>query len=1254
MKTPTSKKIPPSAFDKADLALNTGHYNRPGLPALDYRLGRHDGFLRRMVSRISFQELPEVEGKTVRPLRPLTARDGDDPAIALLDAWASVAEVLTFYQERIANEGFLRTAKERRSVLELVRSLTYELKPGVAASTYLVFTVEDIPGTTGRARVPEGVQILSIPGQDEKPQTFETVEELEARAEWNLFKPQTRTLTGKIEPGAKEIYLKGVTTGLRPGDPILLVGKDRESSPGSEHWDFRILREVKTNPEKSFTTVRFDEKLGHERVHWLETGINPKIYSLRLRTYLFGNNAPLWGDLPLDAKREFVVENRGVLDVSLSPDRQQALSGGADATLTLWDLEGKQSVGNYYGHGKAVTCVAFVTDTQGRLLALSGSDDGTLKLWDLPSGETLHTFEMSHLEKGVKCLAVTPDGKRMISGHNDGKLSLWDLENYNWLYTFIAGGGPINDVAIRNDGSMALSGCEDMTLKLWKLDDDQIDLLHTYWDSRISGSKPTGHEVAVTTVAFSPKGDLVVSGGADDLVKLWHIDLKKRDSPISYRGHGGPINSLDVVEAMVMEPLGEVSKLLALSASSDKTLKVWELKDIWGENGELDQEEVSQLVKERRSLHGHTDGVSSVVISEDKAEALSGGDDGSLKLWDWNPLPAGANKVLSLGKTSRLDQVLEWPDFTIRENQIDLDATYPKIFPDSWVVLAESSYVELYQALGVSEEVRSGFTISGNVTRIETDTEENIRRFPLRTTSVFAQSEQLEMASVDVPVTGPVEGSKIVLDRFVPNLSTGQPLIFTGKRMQARVADGIDELFLFSADRTQKVKVKSGDLLEVLKPPVENENGAYDWHLRERNGFSGFLTAPEDHINLHPAAEKGEPVSEVAFLLSTEDHQEETELFLQSPLKNLYDRSTLSIQANVARATHGKTVTEVLGSGDGTKKNQRFTLLEPPLTFVPASTPTGGKSTLELRANGALWEETPSLFGLESGEEKFIVRIDNESKATITFGDGTSGAGLPTGQENVEAVYRTGIGFVGQVAANSLELLKTKPLGIRSVTNPLPASGAADPETMAEAREKAPLSVLTMERIVSRQDFEDFARGFPGIGKAQAKELQDGETRLLHLTVAAVDGGEVAAGSELAIVLGKAIDGVREPLQKVSIDSYLLFPFELEASVLVDPRFETDLVLTKVENALKKAFSFQMRSFGQAVTMSEVISVIQSVPEVMATDINQLHRLSGAVNNSGPTARLPATTAHLIEGGICPAELLLLDPHGIKLTEMKA
>src|SRR5690349_15180124 len=87
--------------------------NRPGLPVLSYRAGTHGAFLETMKARLSSTVFDAVglDGQTIQtyqPLAGLTTRSSSDPAIALLDGWATVGDVLTFYQERIANEGFLR------------------------------------------------------------------------------------------------------------------------------------------------------------------------------------------------------------------------------------------------------------------------------------------------------------------------------------------------------------------------------------------------------------------------------------------------------------------------------------------------------------------------------------------------------------------------------------------------------------------------------------------------------------------------------------------------------------------------------------------------------------------------------------------------------------------------------------------------------------------------------------------------------------------------------------------------------------------------------------------------------------------------------------------------------------------------------------------------------------------------------------------------------------------------------------------
>ena len=118
-----------------EIAVPASEVNPPGLTALNYRAGTYATFFETMVARLTGFTLtvpyPSGSGtETLTSLSALTTRDPSDPSVALLDAWAVVADVLTFYQERIANEGYLPTARERRSVRELSRSIGYLLRPG--------------------------------------------------------------------------------------------------------------------------------------------------------------------------------------------------------------------------------------------------------------------------------------------------------------------------------------------------------------------------------------------------------------------------------------------------------------------------------------------------------------------------------------------------------------------------------------------------------------------------------------------------------------------------------------------------------------------------------------------------------------------------------------------------------------------------------------------------------------------------------------------------------------------------------------------------------------------------------------------------------------------------------------------------------------------------------------------------------------------------------------------------------------------
>jgi len=350
----------------------------------------------------------------------------------------------------------------------------------------------------------------------------------------------------------------------------------------------------------------------------------------------------------------------------------------------------------------------------------------------------------------------------------------------------------------------------------------------------------------------------------------------------------------------------------------------------------------------------------------------------------------------------------------------------------------------------------------------------------------------------------------------------------------------------------------------------------------------------------------------------------------------------------VVAATHGETVAgEVLGSGDGTATHQRFTLRRSPLTQVPAQTPSGVLDTLEVRVDGVAWQESPSLFPLGPHDPGYLVRIDDDARATVVFGDGQRGARLPTGQENVRATYRFGIGPEGNVRAGALSLLPHRPLGIREVRNPVPATGGTAPETLLDARVNAPLTVLTLDRVVSLRDHEDFARAFGGIAKARAVALWGGSAYFVHVTVAAAGGAAVDAG--MLENLRAACDAVRDPARPVRIAGYRPLAFVVSVAVLTDPAYLTDDVHARVAGALRAAYAFDRRSFAQPVTAAEAVTVVQGVPGVVAANLTALH-----LATEPPAVRevLVAHDARPGRGGVVPAELLLADRDALTVTEL--
>lgn len=381
-----------------------------------------------------------------------------------------------------------------------------------------------------------------------------------------------------------------------------------------------------------------------------------------------------------------------------------------------------------------------------------------------------------------------------------------------------------------------------------------------------------------------------------------------------------------------------------------------------------------------------------------------------------------------------------------------------------------------------------------------------------------------------------------------------------------------------------------------------------------------------------------------------------TTLFFENGMMHTYVRATVTVNANIAEATHGESVMEILGSGDAALTAQRFLLKRPPLTYVAtAASATGSESTLEVRVDDVLWEGRSSLYGAADDMQAYTVRHDDDGNATVIFGDGRQGARLPTGTANIVARYRSGIGLDGMVGAGRLTVLQTKPLGIRDATNPVAASGADDAETLDDARDAAPVTVRTLGRIVSLEDYADYARTFAGVGKATASVLWTGRERIVALTIGSASGDPVPENDVLRRNLVVAIAAARAPLGPFRVVTFQPLFFSMSAQIAIDASLLAERVLQAVRTALLEAFSFPRRRFGQDVTAAEVVTVIHSVGGVEAVILTALHLVTEGAGGTPTTAsRLVAEPARWEDGALVQADLLRINPAGIQLTVVQS
>ena len=309
--------------------------------------------------------------------------------------------------------------------------------------------------------------------------------------------------------------------------------------------------------------------------------------------------------------------------------------------------------------------------------------------------------------------------------------------------------------------------------------------------------------------------------------------------------------------------------------------------------------------------------------------------------------------------------------------------------------------------------------------------------------------------------------------------------------------------------------------------------------------------------------------------------------------------SPIDVFFNLVKVSQGKTVaSETLGGGDARVSGQDFTLAKSPVTYFadPASVSGDGySSTVEISVNGVQWQEVQSFYDQSPTAQVYVLREDDSGQTHVTFGDGVNGARLPTGAGNVVATYRFGSGGDAP-SAETLTNVMTPTPGLKGFRNPLPPTGGTNADSPARLREIAPASVLTLNRVVSIDDFAAVAATAPGVTQSTASFAFDPLSQRPKATIwVAGDQGAVTAAMA-------ALAGAGAPMGNVRVLAATPIVAMLTVNFIRDPRYGEAAVeqalLTALVDPDAGVLGANVLGIGQGVYESQIAAACLAVPGV--------------------------------------------------------
>jgi WD40 repeat protein/tRNA A-37 threonylcarbamoyl transferase component Bud32 len=375
------------------------------------------------------------------------------------------------------------------------------------------------------------------------------------------------------------------------------------------------------------------------------------------KTKQFWGEVKVWDAVTGQEKLSWKGHTYSVFSVAFSPDGQRIVSGsvGYDpktkqswGEVKVWDAATGQEKLSWKGHTYSVSSVAFSPDGT-RIVSGGGEFDkpGEVKVWDAATGQEKLSWK-GHTH-WVTSVAFSADGTRLASMSGDQTVKVWDAATGQEKLSLKGHKGSVpirsaTSVAFSPDGTRIVSGGEGFDAKTGKHWGEV-----KVWDAAIGQEKLSlkGHNGPVTSVAFSPDGKSIVSGGGYPLdfkkpgeVKVW--DAATGQEKLSLKGHTSYVSSVAF----------SADSTRIASGSWDKTVKVWD----------------AATGQEKLSLKGHTGLVSDVAFSPDGTRIVSGGEGsgkagkplpGEVKVWD---AVTGQEQLSLKGHTLRVTNVAFSPD----------------------------------------------------------------------------------------------------------------------------------------------------------------------------------------------------------------------------------------------------------------------------------------------------------------------------------------------------------------------------------------------------------------------------------------------------------------------------------------------------------------------------------------------------------------------------------------------------------------